>query len=60
MRKVFWDDPYQHTLTTKVASMDGNRILLEETIAFSSTKSQLPLTGRFSPLKTLKSCTDPG
>lgn len=40
MRKVFWDDPYQQTLTTKVASVDGNRILLEGTIAFSFSGGQ--------------------
>ncbi len=40
MRKVFWENPYQHTLTTKVASVDGSRILLEETIAFSFSGGQ--------------------
>ncbi len=40
MRKVFWDNPYQKTLTTKVASVCGNRILLEETIAFSFSGGQ--------------------
>lgn len=27
MRKVFWENPYQHELTTKVASVDGNQAL---------------------------------
>ncbi len=40
MRKVFWDNPYQHTLTTKIASIDNNRILFEETIAFSFSGGQ--------------------
>jgi len=40
MRKVFWEDPYQHRLTTKVALVEGNRILLEETIAFSFSGGQ--------------------
>jgi len=40
MQKVFWDDPYQHTLTTKVASVDGNQILVEDTIAFSFSGGQ--------------------
>lgn len=35
MRKVFWEDPYQQTLTTKVAQVDGNRVLFEDTIAYS-------------------------
>lgn len=40
MRKVFWDNPYQQTLTTKVTAVDGNRLLLEETIAFSFSGGQ--------------------
>ncbi len=40
MRKVFWDNPYQHSLTTKVASVDGNRLLFEETIAYSFSGGQ--------------------
>lgn len=35
MRKVFWDNPYQQTLETRVASVDGTQILLKETIIFS-------------------------
>lgn len=40
MKKVFWDNPYQRSLTTKIAFEDGNRILLEETIAFSFSGGQ--------------------
>jgi Ser-tRNA(Ala) deacylase AlaX len=40
MRKVFWDDPYQRTLATRITSVNGNRILLEETIAFSFSGGQ--------------------
>lgn len=40
MRKVFWDDPYQQTLTTKVVSVDGNQISVEDTIAFSFSGGQ--------------------
>jgi Ser-tRNA(Ala) deacylase AlaX len=40
MRKVFWDDPYQHTLITRVSTVSGDRILLEETIAFSFSGGQ--------------------
>jgi Ser-tRNA(Ala) deacylase AlaX len=40
MRKVFWENPYQCTLTTKVASASGDRILLEDTIAFSFSGGQ--------------------
>lgn len=40
MRKVFWDNPYQDTLTTRVAAVDGNRILFEETIIYSFAGGQ--------------------
>ena len=40
MRKVFWENPYQHTLITKVASVDGNIILFEDTIAYSFAGGQ--------------------
>jgi len=40
MRKVFWENPYQHNLITKVASVDGNRILFEDTIAYSFAGGQ--------------------
>lgn len=40
MRKVFWDNPYQQTLTTKVAFVEGDQILVEDTIAFSFSGGQ--------------------
>ncbi len=40
MRKVFWDSPYQQSLNTKVIHVSGNRLLLEETIAFSFSGGQ--------------------
>lgn len=40
MRKVFWDNPYQKELSTTVVAVDGNRILLNETIAFSFSGGQ--------------------
>lgn len=40
MRKVFWDNPYQRNLVTKITKVDGNRILLEETISFSFSGGQ--------------------
>ncbi|MBS0272544.1 MAG: alanyl-tRNA editing protein [Proteobacteria bacterium] len=40
MQKVFWDDPYQHILCTRVTAVANNRILLEETIAFSFSGGQ--------------------
>lgn len=40
MRKVFWDNPYQKTLDTTVAKVEGNRLLFDETIAFSFSGGQ--------------------
>lgn len=40
MNKIFWDDPYQRNLITRVSSVAGNRILLEDTIAFSFSGGQ--------------------
>ena len=40
MQKVFWDDPYKKSLTTKVSEVNGDRILFEETIAFSFSGGQ--------------------
>jgi Ser-tRNA(Ala) deacylase AlaX len=40
MRKVFWEDPYQQTLTTKVASVEGNEVSFEDTISFSFSGGQ--------------------
>ncbi len=40
MKKVFWDNPYQCHLNTRVATIHGNRILFDETIAFSFSGGQ--------------------
>lgn len=40
MRKVFWGNPYQTTLETKVASINGNEIVFEDTIAYSFAGGQ--------------------
>lgn len=40
MRKVFWENSYQQSLTTQVTEVEGNRILLNETIAFSFSGGQ--------------------
>lgn len=40
MKKVFWENPYQQSLTTKVVSVTDNRVLLEETIVFSFSGGQ--------------------
>jgi Ser-tRNA(Ala) deacylase AlaX len=40
MRKVFWDDPYQHSLETTVTAVDDNTIFFAETIAYSFSGGQ--------------------
>jgi Ser-tRNA(Ala) deacylase AlaX len=40
MKKIFWENPYQTTLTTHVVSVDGNRLLFAETIAYSFAGGQ--------------------
>jgi len=40
VQKVFWDDPYKKSLTTKVSEVNFDRLLFEETIAFSFSGGQ--------------------
>lgn len=40
MKKVFWDNPYQTELKTKVMQVDGNEIVFTETIGFSESGGQ--------------------
>lgn len=40
MRKVFWENPYQTTLDSKVALVNGNSIVPESTIIFSFAGGQ--------------------
>ncbi len=39
-RKVFWDNPYLTTLTTRIAHVDGSDVFLEETIFFAFSGGQ--------------------
>ncbi len=40
MKKVFWENPYQSKLVTKIAAIHGNEILFEDTIAYSFAGGQ--------------------
>lgn len=40
MKKVFWDDPYQTELLTRVTSVQGNELLFDETIAYCFSGGQ--------------------
>lgn len=55
MKKVFWENPYQKTLTTKVTSVKGNQILLDETIAYSFSGGQESDKGFINNLPILES-----
>ncbi|WP_174873146.1 alanyl-tRNA editing protein [Vogesella oryzae] len=38
--KVFWDDPYQTELATRIATVDGNRVTLQATIFYAESGGQ--------------------
>lgn len=40
MKKIFWENPYQRSLETHVAAVDGNIVLFAETIAYSFVGGQ--------------------
>ena len=40
VKKLFWVNPYQTELKTKVSSVDGNKVTLEETIFFAFSGGQ--------------------
>lgn len=40
MRKLFWEDPYQHTLNTTVTAVEDTRVLFDATIAYSFAGGQ--------------------
>lgn len=50
MQKIFWDNPYQHQLMTKVVSVNENRLLFAETIGFSFSGGQESDTVRVNGL----------
>ena len=58
MKKVFWDNPYQRNLSTKVAAVSGNQVLLEETIAFSFSGGQESDKATINGLSTLDSAIE--
>lgn len=40
MKKVFWENPYQQSLETKVSQVEGNVVVFAETIGFSECGGQ--------------------
>ncbi|HEV8051405.1 MAG TPA: alanyl-tRNA editing protein [Parachlamydiaceae bacterium] len=58
MKKVFWIDPYLTKLDTKVASIDGNEIVFEETIAYSESGGQESDKATINGIEVLSSRMD--
>ncbi len=40
MKKIFWENPYQSKLLTKIAAIQGDEVLFEDTIAYSFAGGQ--------------------
>lgn len=40
MKKIFWENPYQTSLRTRITAINRNEILFEETIAYSFSGGQ--------------------
>lgn len=60
LRKVFWDDPYLCELDTRVASVDGDRLTLAETIFFAFSGGQESDSGRIGGHPVLDARTRDG
>jgi len=52
-KMVFHEDTYKKELQTKVIKIDGNRILLEETIFFPQTSTEPGDTGKINETKVI-------
>ena len=55
MRKIFWENPYLHTLKTKVTFVDGCKVLFEETIVYSENGGQESDIGTINGMPILHS-----
>jgi len=53
VKKVFWENPYQTELLTKVNSVQGNIITLFETIAFAFSGGQQSDDGEINGFKII-------
>ncbi|KZE30270.1 alanyl-tRNA editing protein [Crenobacter luteus] len=51
--KLFWQDPYRTTLTTRVARVDGLDVTLEATVFFAESGGQESDTGRIGGYRVL-------
>lgn len=55
MEKTFWVDPYQHTLETRVAVVQGDEVVFEKTIAYSFAGGQESDTATVNGIEILGS-----
>lgn len=58
MRKVFWDNPYQTTLLTTVAAVNGNEVIFNETIAYTFSGGQESDSAKVNGIEVLSSRKD--
>ncbi len=55
MKKVFWDNPYQTVLNTRVKEVNGAEVLFEQTIAYSFSGGQESDLAHINQLQVLNS-----
>lgn len=52
--KIFWKDPYKRNLETKVSSVDGSIVTLEDTIFYAMSGGQESDFGSFNKIEVLE------
>ena len=55
MQKVFWDNPYQTVLNTRVKEINGAEVLFEQTIAYSFSGGQESDVAHINQVQVLSS-----
>jgi Ser-tRNA(Ala) deacylase AlaX len=56
---LFWDDPYLTALDTTVLAVDGNQVILKDTIAYAEAGGQESDRAKINHLAILESILDP-
>ena len=52
-KKLFWKDPYQTTCTAKVTQINGNIIMLDQTIFYAFSGGQESDSGTINGIKVI-------
>lgn len=60
MKKMFWVDPYLSKLSTTVAHVSGNEVVLNETIAYAESGGQESDHATINGMSVLSSRMDKG